>query len=309
MRFLFITIVFVFSFTASLYSQIELKATVKNENGKVLPYASIMVKDYANGTTSDIDGRFVLVLPDSLFNDTLIFSYVGYVRKSICVNDLTDCVSLESKIISLNEVIVSVDRGNKNKTIRIHKFRKRNCFIRFKQMSYGDSIFKPTRSKEPSIEAMYFPYTKDYKDCRKLKEIWIYMVSYSVPSYFGLHIYSVNTNNAPDNDLLNEPKIIRVDHSIGIVKIDLENENIWIPDDGIFVGVELLILPENKLMTDDLLAPIYSPFLGFSKSKKKEVYWIYSKGRWSYEDYISTSSYFIQRNKNDSPAISIIVSD
>lgn len=84
------------------------------ESGDPLPFIIVAVKGTGNGTTSDINGNFSL---DGLSaNDTLVFSYVGYLTQSIRVgsqNLLT--VKLQPKLQELNEVVVTALGVNRQK--------------------------------------------------------------------------------------------------------------------------------------------------------------------------------------------------
>jgi hypothetical protein len=53
-----------------------------------LSFASVLIKDTKTGTPTDLDGRFKLVIPDSLVTDRiyLIIAYVGYERTEVVIN-------------------------------------------------------------------------------------------------------------------------------------------------------------------------------------------------------------------------------
>lgn len=67
--------------------------------------ASVVVKDTRVGTITDVDGNFTLELPNGA--NTLIFSYVGYLKKEVPINNQSSLiVELEPDIAALSEVVV-----------------------------------------------------------------------------------------------------------------------------------------------------------------------------------------------------------
>ncbi len=63
---------------------IQFSGIVKNEQGKKLPYVHIVDINTANGTISDMNGIFSLVVHPG---DTIWFSSVGFKRKKISIPD------------------------------------------------------------------------------------------------------------------------------------------------------------------------------------------------------------------------------
>lgn len=70
--------------------------------------ASVYVKNSTIGTISNSDGRFVLLIPRSLENDTLIVSSIGYTSFKIPVGEFDNSteIFLEEDIASLDEVVL-----------------------------------------------------------------------------------------------------------------------------------------------------------------------------------------------------------
>lgn len=73
--------------------------------GSPLPGVSILVEGTNTGTTTDIDGNYALPVPA---NGVLVFSFIGYIPKSIPVNNRTRLdVTLEPDSKQLTEVVVT----------------------------------------------------------------------------------------------------------------------------------------------------------------------------------------------------------
>src|SRR5688572_15935030 len=71
---------------------------------------NVLVKDTNVGMATDSDGKFSLEVPESA--NTLIFSFIGYVSKEVTIpaSNVVD-VTLESAVGELDEVVISVGRG------------------------------------------------------------------------------------------------------------------------------------------------------------------------------------------------------
>lgn len=82
------------------------KGVVKDEDGNLLPGATIQIKGEAAGTVTDNEGKFELSVPE---NSTLVVSFIGYNAKTIKVTRNTTelDVILSLSNVGLNEVIVT----------------------------------------------------------------------------------------------------------------------------------------------------------------------------------------------------------
>lgn len=84
----------------------SITGTVLDEKGLGLPGASILVKGTNQGTTSDINGRFELTVPDKPV--VLVISFVGYVTQEIAVDEKSLVqVSMVPNVNALTEVVVT----------------------------------------------------------------------------------------------------------------------------------------------------------------------------------------------------------
>ncbi|NNK81646.1 MAG: carboxypeptidase-like regulatory domain-containing protein [Flavobacteriaceae bacterium] len=100
-------VVIIFSFSAN--SQIELKNKLLDFN-TLLPVesANIYIKGTTIGTISNVDGRFVLNVPNQHATDTLVISSIGYKTFKTQVNEFNDSeeIYLEEEIASLDEILL-----------------------------------------------------------------------------------------------------------------------------------------------------------------------------------------------------------
>jgi len=302
-------LLFLVIISVNSHAQVILSSTIQNLKGEPLPYANIMIQNQPYGTSSNIYGFFEISIPYSLLNDTIIISSVGYESKKMGLSELKEKTYLSAQIIMLPEIIIS-SSIKEDKTIILNKFKKRNCFMRHQPDYRVDSTsYLPYRQDQPNIEAIYFPENLKYQG-KRIKEVWIYTTSYSVPSYFRLRIFS-SSSHLPAHDMLIESRIIEVKSPYELVKIKLEESIIYYPSNGLFIGMEVLIIPDNKcdMVVKDQHIPIYSPFMNFTKAKNKMEYWIYANGDWQYREHISEGIYFNKSKKDYNPAISLILSN
>ena len=88
----------------ALHAQFKVQGTVTSE-GEPLIGVNILIQGTSNGTITDFDGNYELDLPDG--NQTLAFSYTGYLDQTIPVNGQSQLdVNMAENAIELNEVVV-----------------------------------------------------------------------------------------------------------------------------------------------------------------------------------------------------------
>lgn len=277
------------------------------ESGQVLPFANIMVEHRDMGTTADIAGSFSLTLTKELKNDTLVISYMGYHTKRICVCDVVpEGIEMQSKVYLLDAFQVVPGR---RKTLEINRFNRRECLVPYSnQQSTSSDLWLPQRPMEPSIEAMFFPNNLEGNRSTLIKEVWIYTRSWSLPAHFRLRILRADESNYPVEDMITENVVVTVNKRQELVKINLEEYMLIFPEKGVFVGVELLIIPENKhlvpLPDNSDVVTLYSPFLQFCTVPHQATYWLYSGGIWE-ENELKLPA--LGGDEYQRPAISLIV--
>ncbi|RAV29546.1 SusC/RagA family TonB-linked outer membrane protein [Sinomicrobium soli] len=86
--------------------------TVTDNEGNLLPGATVMIKGTSNGTSTDFDGRFELnVTPTA----TLVVSYIGFLSQEVVVTEDRDLeITLQTDAQALDEVVV-VGYGTQSK--------------------------------------------------------------------------------------------------------------------------------------------------------------------------------------------------
>lgn len=84
---------------------------IDSEEKDALPYSSIFVLRKNIGSVSNNDGEFVLKIPESMKEDTVIISCLGYRQQSLAISEITDknyTISLDPSSVQLKEIKVTV---------------------------------------------------------------------------------------------------------------------------------------------------------------------------------------------------------
>ena len=93
------------SLGAMAQNAFSVKGTVTSENGEGLPGASVILKGTSTGTTTDVDGKYTLNVPDG--NGTLVYTYIGYLNQEIAIGNRSQLdVKLAPNDKTLEEIVV-----------------------------------------------------------------------------------------------------------------------------------------------------------------------------------------------------------
>jgi len=103
--FLFSVIILLFVSAKAYSQQLTIKGKVTDaSNGETLPGVNILLKGSNNGTTTNSNGRYEISVPAQ--SDTLIFSYIGYQKKSVAINGRQKInVALKSAVTRMHELV------------------------------------------------------------------------------------------------------------------------------------------------------------------------------------------------------------
>ncbi|WP_176214688.1 SusC/RagA family TonB-linked outer membrane protein [Reichenbachiella faecimaris] len=101
-----IIVVLLVGLSLPAFSQQVIKGTVMSgDDNTTLPGVTIIKKGTGSGTTTDFDGNFSI---EASANETLVFSYVGYMSQEKVVGDhMNWTITLEVDVSALEEVIVT----------------------------------------------------------------------------------------------------------------------------------------------------------------------------------------------------------
>lgn len=156
-------VLFIFLLMQSLcivFSQTILWGKVYDDDStKVLPFVYVINKNSSFGTVSDINGRFDLKVNSE---DTLIFSYVGYVKQILSVKEVQrrgGKIIMKKNIYQLKTVDVKV--------LKYENYEKdyMKRVIEKSQIPVVDVISSP-------ITALYMQFSKKGREQQKLAKIF-----------------------------------------------------------------------------------------------------------------------------------------
>ena len=135
---------------------------VEGDSVSAMPFVYVINKSTGNGTMSDNSGAFYLKTNPV---DTLIVSFVGYVKLKMPVNRLKTDANGEVKIVmrkivyNLNIVTVSAFRFKPYERDKMKKVIE-------------DAKIRPINAMESPITALYMQFSKRGKEQRKLAAIF-----------------------------------------------------------------------------------------------------------------------------------------
>lgn len=262
--------------TSTISAQVN--GIVVNDKGNPVPYVNIWVENENIGATADENGVFEI---QTSLDKVLVFSSVGYEIKKTTIKD-NDKVILKQAIFKLEELVVS--NRKKDKEIEVGDAKK----IHHTQLS-GD---------KPWIYGKLFEYDSTYKMTPYLKKIVFFSDSEKKDAKLKIRIFEFN-GSIPTNDLLVEDLIVTVKKGMRKNEIDISKYNIKFPEKGIVVGLEWMIIEENKYTFEykttnkTVKEEYYAPSLVVNYSEVENSV-NYMQGKWSRSKISHT-------DKNDKP--------
>lgn len=195
-----------------------------------IPYVNILVQNEHAGTTSNEKGEFLL--SDTFYGKTIVFSAIGYKSKRIIYTNSFKVINLQPVVTELQEV--TINPSKKSEKLELEKFKKSDIETRFGNRKY------------PWVLAHYFPFDETFRDTPFLEIINIYTVSKVANAKFIIKLYSKNKDGSPGELLYHENIIATAKKGRHITQVNVGDLNIIIPETGIFIGLEVLMIETNK---------------------------------------------------------------
>lgn len=234
MKRLLLSVLIVNVFASSVFSQSTISGKVKNKNGEVLSYANIGIKGGKLGTVSTVDGNFSISIPDSLLNDSLTFSSIGFKDKSFII----------SSIISKKDIQIVLDE----KIILLPEIRISNT--KLKQYKLGITgrtpmIFIPSKSyqKTDIIEQARLIHLGKPA---KLINANLFVISESMKEVSIRFNFYALENGLPGKRLIEKTIIRKSILKKGWFSIDLKEDNIYLDEDFV-VSFEYLPSAQSSI--------------------------------------------------------------
>ena len=287
-RVLLLLLLTVFSLAA------QIKGVVKDSiSGEPIPFVNIWIENEEIGTTSDFDGSFTINVKDT--NKNLVFSALGFLKKTVKVVNTKE-VFLKPSVIELDEVVVL----NKKETKEIEIGKTNNAILQ-------------TFDNGPKIEAKFFPYKESYKKTKFIKKVTIQTDSKIPEATIKIHFYVVSEDGSPGIELLKKDFLVTIRQGVLKNKIDVSNFNLVLPNNGLFVAYEKLIIEQNKLekvvtnpyTKKEKIQIQYFPMVLYN-SVERDFSYVFSGGKWN---KITNETNATEKMTLFEPAINLILTN
>ena len=242
-----------------------------------IPYVNICVDNNDWGTSSALDGSFILMLDkDDDLLKYMIISSVGYETKKIQISFIADSnhiILLTPKFPVLSKINISPKKG---KTIKLDKIKRSK-----------NNAASSNGGEAPYAFVKYFSYNKDYNNTilRTIRMKFGRYNDFDKEIVIIIRVLSKDTLiNLPSKDLISKT-IVKLEKckktNQYIFEYNLE-ELVEFPKDGVFVGIEWVYIESNHIVIDCI--NYYSPSLISKYNTKVNNVYMFTNGKWS-EDY------------------------
>ena len=221
-------------FSIKTYCQNTMTSIIVDiETKRPISYAGIEILE--NGTTiySDGFGRFTIGLND---DEKLKISHIGYTPMHVTKKLIGDTIFLKKQTIKIDEVVV-FSGSFKERTIGYIK-KKKTLRWHIKQQTQLATLIKyENKIKKAYIKKILIPISKNITRFKGGKFV---KTSPDFQSVLRIHVYE-NKNEKPSRNLLIEPILVNCNQNTDeILKIDISNEFIEFPANGVFISVEMI---------------------------------------------------------------------
>ncbi len=234
----------------SAYAQWQIEGKLlKNPGNKPIAFANIGIINSPVGTISNEDGSFSLRIPEKYSKDSILFSALGFQRKSFSVDyfttNQTPVIYLSEEATLLNSVMVLGKPTIKSKaTLGNRKFDSGSI--------YTDSVAAGA-AMALLIENKYPAYNPELVPPYYIKRARLRIAKNTMDDFkIRVRILEHDTvSGLPGNDLFHENKIIISSINKGWIEFDLERYNIRIERKSFFIAFEWLVDKEDRVIMVD----------------------------------------------------------
>ena len=209
-KFLFVLSFAICSLTT--YSQ-KIKGVVTDNNGKILPFASVFIKENNKGTNANSEGKFSLKLEDGQY--TLVCQYVGYKKEERRITVKQDDIELNFILtlqeMTLQEVVVKNGEDPAYQIIR-NTIKKRTFYER-QLDKFQCEVYTKGQLRLRGFPNKLFGQKVDFEDGDTSKQKMLYLSEtvsrYSVdkPKKEKIEVVSSKVSGQSDGFGLSAPRI------------------------------------------------------------------------------------------------------
>lgn len=291
-------LVLVLIFSVKGYSQLQ-GIVLSNETLSPIPYTNIWIENEDIGTTSDVNGKFRF--NENHSNKKLIVSAIGYESLSLPIDSFFLQIKLVPKIYQISEV--NVNPNQKKEELIMSHLEKQSSFCGI---------------MTPQIFARYFPFKSEYMNTPFIKSIKLRTRSLKIESCFNLRFLTVNENGEPGEDILSDNLIVNVKRGVKNTAIkNFNNTTISIPEKGLFVAIEFLIIEKNAIRlkgkevnTGEINEiTCFMPLIAGQKNNDTVNGWVYNRGKWMDNGFGSIFRDTHKKNENYCIAMEVVLNN
>lgn len=216
----------------------QTKMLIKDSTtGRPIPFVAIHFNtlDSNNVRASTVrasNGNGEFELPGKHF-DSLTLSTPSHKKIKIAKTEMTYPLYLHPLPRAAQQGVAGLKKQKHSKSAKLNA-----VMLKGKHMS--------TMHVEPSITAKYFAYQKKYEQTPYLNKIFVNMVSYIPNAIYRVRIYEPQADGTPGDDVVTDNIIRTAAHGLARNEVDLSMYRIPFSRKGIFIGIEVLGLNENR---------------------------------------------------------------
>ena len=267
-----IVFTFVLLFPFFLFSQTS-GLIVDKSSGKGVAYVNIWVENENIGTTSDVNGNFTI--NEKLIGKYLILSAVGYEKERIEIGSNNLKVELKQKVYEIEELVVNPQANSEKVVLGTFDEKEINHYF--------------ACDNNPWLVAKLIKFEEQFETAPFINKLTLFTKSEIKSCVFGLRFLSVDSTGAPGKEILNELVLVKAKKGKQKLKVDLSKYYIEVPENGLFIAVEWLIIKKNEWKyeikmpnSNEIRSGVsYEPWFGTIPVDNNECSWLYTGGKWN----------------------------
>jgi hypothetical protein len=197
------------------------------KTGKPVPFANIYLDD-KHWVSADENGAFTI---DAKPNDVLILTAVGYESAKVNVGHRS-FIGIVPTTYALENITIVKPKQTIEKTLGGYQRKMLDLYY--------------TTSGTPQLMARYFAPDTTTAATRFLKELIVSTKSPVRNAKFNVHFLEANADGTPGREIADQNIIGIAKKGSHDTEIDLTPFKLQLPENGFFVALEWLIIPENR---------------------------------------------------------------
>lgn len=252
-----ITLILLFFWINLSYTQNII--VIDSLNKEIVPYATIQIIKTNKGLYTNQDGKFSLT---EIISDSIRISHIAYKSLKIKKSQIKDTIFLTPNTDNLSEIKIVTGKSKKKTIGYIKKKKNLSWFIKGKT-ELATLIRYKKKYKSAYINKILIPIGKKSLNSKSYPDF---------NSIFRVSIYSHLNKNVDPKSLLKSILVKCNQNSPKIIELDISDEFIIFPKEGIFIGIEMIGQLDEK---DNLIFKKNNsilPSFQFTEKKNKNIY-------------------------------------